>query len=78
MIAEDDKVIKIIQSSTRGLLASFRNKTQLLKECSNDIKMLIREGYDINTAREADQESFWKIQRSISCYRRHSKPGPGI
>jgi hypothetical protein len=37
MIAEDDKVIKIIQSSTRGLLASFRNKTQLLKECSNDI-----------------------------------------
>ena len=52
MIAEDDKVIKIIQSSTRDLLASFRNKTQLLKECSNDIKMLIREGYDINTARE--------------------------
>ena len=51
MIAEDDKVIKIIQSSTRNLLASFRNKTQLLKECSNDIKMLIREGYDINTAR---------------------------
>jgi len=37
MIAEDGKVIKIIQSSTRGLLASFRNKTQLLKECSNDI-----------------------------------------
>lgn len=60
MIAEDDKVIKIIQSSTRDLLASFRNKTQLLKECSNDIKMLIREGYDINTAREAAKNLFGK------------------
>src|SRR5690348_8618556 len=60
MIAEDDKIIRIIQSSTRGLLASFRNKTQLLRECSDDIKLLIREGYDINTARDAANKLFGK------------------
>jgi hypothetical protein len=60
MIADDDKILRIIQSSTRGLLASFRNKTQLLRKCSNDIKLLIREGYDINTARDAAKKLFGK------------------
>jgi hypothetical protein len=60
MMTEDDKTIRIIQSSTRGLLTSFRNKTQLLKECSDDIKLLIREGYNINSAQEAAKKLFGK------------------
>jgi hypothetical protein len=35
------KIVKIIQSSTRRLLPSFRNKTQLLRECSKDTKIHI-------------------------------------
>jgi hypothetical protein len=56
---QDDKIVKIIQSSTRRLLTSFRNKTQL-RECSNDVKLLIREGYDINMARKAARNLFGK------------------
>jgi hypothetical protein len=37
----DDKIVKIIQSSRRSLLTSFRNKTQPLRECSNDTKILL-------------------------------------
>ena len=65
MMTEDDKTIRIIQSSTRGLLTSFRNKTQLLKGCSNDIKLLLREGYDINTARQAAKNLFGKYNASF-------------
>jgi hypothetical protein len=60
MISDDDKIVKIIQSSTRGLLASFRNKTQLIRECSNDVKLLTHEGYDIDIAREAAKNLFGK------------------
>ncbi len=49
---EDDKQIKLVQSSTRNLMASFRDKTELLTKCSDDIKLLLREGYDIKLAKE--------------------------
>ena len=47
MIEEDDKLIDMIQSSTRGLLASFRTKAELLSQCSEDVKQFLREGYDV-------------------------------
>jgi len=45
--SSDDKLIKLVQSSTHNLMGSFRDKTEQLAECSNDIKLLIREGYDL-------------------------------
>jgi len=47
MMQEDDKLINMIQSSTRGLLASFKAKAELLSQCSEDVKQFLREGYDV-------------------------------
>jgi hypothetical protein len=52
-----DKLIKSVQSSTRTLMESFRDKTELLTKCS-DIKLLLREGYDIKIALEAAESFF--------------------
>jgi hypothetical protein len=43
---DNDKIIKIIQSSTRKIMGSFRERIELLRDCSDDVKSLIREGYD--------------------------------
>lgn len=58
MVQDDDKIIKLVQSSTSGLMASFRNKVELLGKCSDDIKKITREGYDIKIAREAARKLF--------------------
>jgi hypothetical protein len=33
-------------------MGSFREKTELLTKRSNDLKLLIREGYDVKMAKE--------------------------
>ena len=62
---EDDKQIKLVQSSTRNLMASFRDKTGLLTKCSDDIKLVLREGYDIKLAEETAEKFFGKKKISF-------------
>lgn len=50
-------MIKSVQSSTRALIDSFRNKTKLLTNCS-DLKLLLREGYKTDTAKQASRKFF--------------------
>ena len=52
MSQDNDKLIKLVQSSTRNLMGSFRDKTEVLSKCSDDIKLLLREGYDVKIARD--------------------------
>jgi hypothetical protein len=53
----EDSLIKSVQSSTRALINTFRDKTKLLSNCS-DIKFLLREGYDQRIAKVAAQKFF--------------------
>ena len=41
-----DALIQSLQSSTRALIGSFRDRTKSLSASSQDIKKLLREGYD--------------------------------
>jgi hypothetical protein len=43
---DPDKLIRVVQDSTKNLLYSFRDKANALHDCSEDIRLLIREGYD--------------------------------
>src|SRR6266516_3959090 len=63
--ADDDKQIKLVQSSTRSLMASFRDKTESLTKSSDDIKLLLREGYDIKLARDTAENFFGKKKISF-------------
>ena len=62
---DDDKLIKLVQSSTRNLMGSFRDKTELLSKCSDDIKVLLREGYGINIAKDTAEKFFGKKKISF-------------
>ncbi|MGA9843028.1 MAG: hypothetical protein WBQ25_12000 [Nitrososphaeraceae archaeon] len=53
---DDDRQIKLVQSSTRSLMASFRDKTESLTKCSDDIKLLLRERYDVKIAKETAEK----------------------
>lgn len=64
-INDDDKLIKIVQSCTHNLMESFRDKTELLTKCSNDLKLLIREGYDVKIAKETAEKFFGKKKISF-------------
>jgi hypothetical protein len=55
---DDDKLVKLVQSSTRNLLRNFRERTELLSQSSNDLKLLVREGYDVKTSLEAARALF--------------------
>ena len=66
MIQEDDKLMNTIKSSTRGLLASFRTKAELLSQCSEDVKQFLREGYDVKIAKVACQKLFGEDKTTIS------------
>jgi hypothetical protein len=46
-------------------MGSFRDKTEQLAKCSNDIKLLMREGYNINIARETAEKFFGKKKISF-------------
>jgi hypothetical protein len=63
--ADDDKQIKLVRSSTRSLMASFRDKTESLTKCSDDIKLLLREGYDVKVARDTAEKFFDKKKISF-------------
>jgi hypothetical protein len=43
---DPDKLIRGVQVSTRNLLHSFRDKASALHDYSEDVRLLIREGYD--------------------------------
>jgi hypothetical protein len=53
----EDSLIKSVQSSTRTLIESFRDKTKLLANCS-DLKLLLREGYKTDIAKQAGKKFF--------------------
>ena len=48
--SSQDAVIQSLQSSTRALIGSFRDRTESLSASSKDIKKLLRQGYDANAA----------------------------
>ena len=51
-------------------MESFRDKTQLLTKSANDIKLLIREGYDISVAQHVVWKEFVGGVNSEILYRR--------
>jgi hypothetical protein len=53
----EDSMIKSVRSSTRALIDSFRDKTKLLTDCL-DLKLLLREGYKTDTAKQASRKFF--------------------
>lgn len=56
--SDTDRVISFVQASTRKLMNSFQEKTELLRQCSADIKQLIRESYDRQIAYETAGKLF--------------------
>jgi hypothetical protein len=46
-------------------MASFRDKTELLSKCSDDIKLLLREGYNVKVAKETAEKFFGKKKISF-------------
>ncbi len=46
-------------------MGSFRDKTELLTKCSDDIKLLLREGYDVRIAKETAEKFFGKKKISF-------------
>jgi hypothetical protein len=65
MSLDDDKLIKLVQSSTRNLMGSFRDKTEALSKCSEDIKLLLREEYDVKIAKDIAEKFFGKKKISF-------------
>ncbi|MFY9798365.1 MAG: hypothetical protein WAM42_03550 [Candidatus Nitrosopolaris sp.] len=61
MNQEDDKLIKLVQASTRNLMGSFRDKTELLSKCSDDIKLLC----DVKVAKETAEKFFGRKKISF-------------
>ena len=45
-LQDPDKLIRVVQDSTKNLLHSFRDKANALHDRSEDIRLLIREGYN--------------------------------
>jgi hypothetical protein len=45
-LQDPDKLIRVVQDSTKNLLHSFRDKANALDDRSEDIRLLIREGYN--------------------------------
>jgi hypothetical protein len=45
-LQDPDKLIRVVQDSTKNLLHSFRDKANALHDRSEDIGLLIREGYN--------------------------------
>ena len=62
---DQDIIIQSLQSSTRALIGSFRDRTEFLREHSQDIKTLLTEGYSLNTARTTAEKFFGKKKVSF-------------
>src|SRR5918994_6069214 len=58
MSQEHDKIIKLVQSSTRSILGNYRERAELLRESSEDVKLLIREGHDPEIAQTTAEKLF--------------------
>ena len=67
LIAENsqDLSIQSLRYSTRALIGSFRDKAKMISTCSNDIKKLLREGYDVNVARSIAEKFFGQTKISF-------------
>lgn len=46
----DDTLLQSLQYSTRALIGSFRDRTKSISQSANDIKTLLRQGYDLGIA----------------------------
>lgn len=64
--SEHEKIIKLVQSSTRALMDSFSEKADSLRQCSADVKILIREGYDKKKAKETARRLFGGDGQEVS------------
>lgn len=58
MTQEDERLLRTVQSSTHDLLGNFRTKTESLMQCSKDIMLLVRQGYNPKVSFETAQEFF--------------------
>ena len=58
MSQEHDKIIKLVQSSTRTILSNYRERAELLRGCSEDVKLLIREGHNPEIAKNTAERLF--------------------
>lgn len=58
MIEEQDKIIRLVQSSTSNILSNYRERAESLRESSDDVKLLIREGFDPEIAQNTAKQLF--------------------
>jgi hypothetical protein len=61
-----DKVIALVQSSTRNIMNSF--KVDFLRQCHKDIKLLIRAGYDKKITYKIRLDNAISLESSIIRY----------
>ena len=64
-LQDPDKLIRVVQGSTKNLLHSFRDKANALHDCSEDIRLLIREGYSKEIAHRTALDLFGKVTTSF-------------
>ena len=58
MVQEHERIIKLVQLSTRNILGHYRERAELLRECSDDVKLLIRAGHDAKIAQKTAGQLF--------------------
>jgi hypothetical protein len=58
MTEEHEKIIRLVQSSTRNILSNYRERAESLRESSEDVKLLIREGYNPEIAQNTAKQLF--------------------
>jgi hypothetical protein len=64
-LQDPDKLIRVVQDSTKNLLHSFRDNANALHDCSEDIKLLIRGGYNKEIAYRTALNLFGKDTTSF-------------
>ena len=64
-LQDPDKLIRVVQDSTKNLLHSFRDKANILRDCSEDIRLLIREGYNKEIAHKTALNLFGRDTTSF-------------
>jgi hypothetical protein len=62
---DPDKLIRVVRGSTKNLLHSFRDKANALHACSEDVALLIREGYSKEIAYRTALDLFGKDTTSF-------------
>ena len=64
-LQDQNKLIRVVQDSTENLLHSFRDKASTLHDCSEDIGLRIRRGYDKEIADRTALNLFGKDTTSF-------------